>query len=102
MTEEDVIKIAREAGLINCDCCFPFWPEDDQTNWQIFFKRFATIIAAAERNAWIKKLTRSDCKQSNIFRSYYPSANGDWVDLRELKKVINETTEEEIIDKNSL
>ena len=38
-------------------------------------------------------LTRADWKPSSIFRHYYPSANGDWVDLRELKKIIESLKE---------
>jgi len=49
MNREDVIRVAREAGLLNCDCCLPFWDEDDQENWKRFFVNFAALVAAAER-----------------------------------------------------
>jgi hypothetical protein len=43
---------------------------------------------AAEREAWLEKLTRAAWYPSSIFRHYYANANGDWVDLRELEAVI--------------
>ena len=49
MTRDDIIRMAREAGLLNCDCCLPFWEEDDQENWKRFFVNFAALVAAAER-----------------------------------------------------
>jgi len=54
MTRDDIIRMAREAAVINCDCCLPFWPEEDQVNWEIFFERFANLVAAAEREACAK------------------------------------------------
>lgn len=48
-TQEQVIAWARKAGIINCDCCLPFWPEEDQVNWEIFFERLATIAYEAGR-----------------------------------------------------
>jgi len=48
-TREQVIAWAREAGVINCDCCLPFWPEEDQVNWEIFFERFAALAYEAGR-----------------------------------------------------
>lgn len=37
----------------------------------------------------IQRLTRADYRPSNIWRHYYPSATGDWVDLREVLKAIH-------------
>ena len=51
MTRDDIIRMAREAGALNCDCCLPFWEEDDQKNWKRFFVNFAALVAAAEREA---------------------------------------------------
>jgi len=48
-TQEQVIAWAREAGVINCDCCLPFWPEEDQVNWEIFFERLAALAYEAGR-----------------------------------------------------
>jgi hypothetical protein len=48
-TQEQVIAWAREAGIINCDCCLPFWPEEDQVNWEIFFERLAALAYEAGR-----------------------------------------------------
>lgn len=36
----------------------------------------------------IQRLTRADYSPSNIWRHYYPSATGDWVDLREVIKAV--------------
>lgn len=49
MTDKEIMQMAREAGAINCDCCLPFWPEDDQVNWEIFFERFAALAYEAGR-----------------------------------------------------
>jgi hypothetical protein len=51
MTRDDVIRMAREAGLLNCECCLPFFDEDDHKNWERFFVNFANLVAAAEREA---------------------------------------------------
>lgn len=79
MSQEDVIRMAREAG---------FGPAAGWTEFQPPFLRFAALVAAAEREAWLKKLTSADWNPVSIFRHYYPSANGDWVDLRELSEII--------------
>jgi hypothetical protein len=39
----------------------------------------------------IQRLTRADYSPSNIWRYYYPSATGDWVDLREVLKAVKNT-----------
>ena len=54
MNRNDITRMAREAGLLNCDCCLPFWEEDDQENWKRFFVNFAALVAAAEREACAK------------------------------------------------
>lgn len=54
MNCDEIIRMARKAAVINCDCCLPFWPEEDQVNWEIFFERFAALVAAAEREACAK------------------------------------------------
>jgi len=43
---------------------------------------------AAERERLLAALTRHDWQSKNIWRYYYPSATGDWVDLRELRKAL--------------
>lgn len=51
-------------------------------------------IRADERNRIakdIERLTRADYRPSSIWRYYYPSATGDWVDLREVLKVVRST-----------
>ena len=54
MTRDDIIRMARQAGLLNCECCLPFFDEDDHKNWERFFVNFATLVAAAEREACAK------------------------------------------------
>lgn len=76
MTGEDIIRMARQAGL-----WVPGFPTEH-------IERYAELVAAAERDEWLEKLTRADWRSSSIFRHYYPSANGDWVNLRELTEVI--------------
>lgn len=44
-----------------------------------------------ERNRILDALKRHDWNSSNIWRFYYPSATGDWVDLRELRKLLEPT-----------
>jgi hypothetical protein len=36
----------------------------------------------------IQRLTRADYSPSNIWRHYYHSTTGDWVDLREVIKAV--------------
>ena len=48
---DDIIKMAREAGDVNCDCCLPFYEEQEQPSWEEFFIRFAQLVAEHEREA---------------------------------------------------
>ena len=43
---------------------------------------------AEERNRILDTLKRFDWHTASIFRHYYPSATGDYVDLRELRKIL--------------
>jgi hypothetical protein len=43
MTKEDIIRMAREAGGLNCDCCLP---ELEPHEMQEFIERFAALVAA--------------------------------------------------------
>ena len=82
---DDIIAMARDAGLIRSG---DGWTEP--ARWGATeIERFAALVAAAEREAWLEKLNRADWRPSSIFRHYYPSANGDWVNLRELKDAIH-------------
>ena len=47
--------------------------------------------AAKERDRILSALKRHDWHSSNIWRYYYPSSTGDWVDLRELRKLLAST-----------
>lgn len=61
--------------------------------------QLATAVLKARNAALddvIEKCTggpRANWRPSSIFRYYYPSANGDWVDLRELKTIITSLKE---------
>jgi hypothetical protein len=46
MTKDDIIRMAREAGGLNCDCCLP---EPEPHEMQEFIERFAALVAAHER-----------------------------------------------------
>jgi hypothetical protein len=46
MTRDDIIRMAREAGGLNCDCCLP---EPEPHEMQEFIERFANLVAAHER-----------------------------------------------------
>ena len=72
MTRDDIIRMAREAAVINCDCCLPFWPEEDQVNWEIFFERFANLVAAAEREECAKVL--DEMAAADKLSNYYQVA----------------------------
>jgi hypothetical protein len=46
MTKDDIIRMAREAGGLNCDCCLP---EPEPHEMQKFIEHFAALVAAYER-----------------------------------------------------
>jgi hypothetical protein len=43
MTKDDIIRMAREAGCVNCDCCLP---DPEPHEMQEFIERFAALVAA--------------------------------------------------------
>jgi hypothetical protein len=47
MDREDIIRMARVAGGLNCDCCLP---EPEPHEMQKFIERFAALVAAYERD----------------------------------------------------
>jgi hypothetical protein len=59
-------------------------------DWQLkdYGDRRAAAAVLAEHERMLNTLTRHDLCTSNIWRHYYPSATGDYVDLRELRKVL--------------
>lgn len=89
-TKEQVIELANQAGFISDLGC-------RETASDELLERFYALVrnAALEElsEKCAEKLTRADWNPSSIFRHYYPSANGDWVDLRELKKFIESLKE---------
>ena len=86
MTQEDIIKLAREAG------CKPFRSPEHWDDVQVFatpdvLERFASLVAAAERNklaAW-------------MMRQGYATGHGDTVEdlLKELEWQIEESVRNE-------
>jgi hypothetical protein len=48
MTRDDIIRMAREADNINCDCCLP---DPDEEFMEDFLVAFAALVAAHEREA---------------------------------------------------
>ena len=67
MNKEDIIRMAREAGCVNCDCCLPD-PEPHEI--QEFIERFAALVAehilrerlAQPERQWVG-LTAADIKE---------------------------------------
>ena len=57
MNREDVIRMAREAGCVNCDCCLPELEPDEM---QEFIERFAALVAAHEREECAKVADRQN------------------------------------------
>jgi hypothetical protein len=53
MTQEDIIKLAREAGLLP-DNLHPAWQTHHMAQKQKNLERFAALVAAAEREACAK------------------------------------------------
>ena len=53
----------------------------------------AEDMVSAERERLLSVLTRHGSRSSNIFKSFYPSCTGDWVDLRELRQMLKPTDE---------
>ena len=51
MTNDNIIRMAREAGGLNCDCCLP---EPEPHEMQEFIERFAALVAAHEREECAK------------------------------------------------
>jgi hypothetical protein len=49
MTRDDIIRMAREAGELKCNCCLPYYEEVDIKGFEGFLKRFAAIVSAHER-----------------------------------------------------
>jgi hypothetical protein len=54
MTRDDIIRMAREAGEVKCDCCLPSYEETDIEGFEGFLERFAALVAAAERETFVK------------------------------------------------
>ena len=54
MTREDIIRMAREAGELKCNCCLPYYEEVDIKGFEGFLKRFAALVAAHEREECAK------------------------------------------------
>lgn len=46
MNRDDILRMAREAGDVRCDCCLP---EPEPYEMQQFLERFAALVAAHNR-----------------------------------------------------
>jgi hypothetical protein len=56
MDKEQIIQWAREAAGLKCNCCTPYFEEDDIDGFEAFLEAFAKLVAAHERNklaAWM-------------------------------------------------
>lgn len=51
MNRDDIIKLARKADNINCDCCLP---DPDEEFMEDFLVAFAALVAQHEREACAK------------------------------------------------
>ena len=51
MNREDIIRMARKAGGLNCDCCLP---EPEPHEMQKFIERFAALVAEEVRGRTIE------------------------------------------------
>lgn len=60
MNQDDIMRMAREAGELKCDCCLPYYEETDIEGFEGFLERFAALVyaagAAAERERIINLL----------------------------------------------
>lgn len=94
MTRDDVIRMAREAGLLNCECCLPFFDEDDHKNWERFFVNFAALVAAHERQpltatAIGNHLRRKDSGEFSLYRNGFKDGVR-WAERKHKIGVVND------------
>jgi hypothetical protein len=96
MNKEDIIRMAREAGCVNCDCCLPD-PEPHEI--QEFIERFAALVAEhilrerlaqpeqepvawLYRDAWgVMKLSQTTPPPVGAFPVYTTPQQRPWVGL---------------------
>ena len=74
MTKEDIIRMAREAGGLNCDCCLP---EPEPHEMQEFIERFAALVVAYEREKCAKVCESGVVQTSEWDASYWNRACED-------------------------
>jgi hypothetical protein len=48
MDKEQIIQWAREAAGLKCNCCTPYFEEDDIDGFEAFLEAFAKLVADAE------------------------------------------------------
>jgi S-methylmethionine-dependent homocysteine/selenocysteine methylase len=58
MDKEQIIQWAREAAGLKCNCCTPYFEEDDIDGFEAFLEAFAKLVAAHERDRVIKAATK--------------------------------------------
>ena len=71
MKIKDIIRMAREAGGLNCDCCLP---EPEPHEMQEFIDRFAALVAAYEREECAKVCEAGVVQTNNWDASDYNKA----------------------------
>ena len=92
MTEDETIALAVTCNLgrtmtpLGMNTGEVFATDQSYRTAELF--AFADAVRAAERERMLSTLTRHHLRSANIWRHYYPSATGDYVDLRELRKVL--------------
>lgn len=97
--EAPTVAVEPDVGMHDlarlCAFCFgqdhDYTPSNaDDTAWQPHDWVIEAMKAAmnAERQRLLGALTRHDFHAANIFRHYYPSCTGDWVDLQELRRFL--------------
>ena len=69
MTQDEIIRMAREAGAIQVDGKIAFYEDD--------LERFAALVAAHEREA-CAKVADGELMNTNMLTSYPPKSSAAW------------------------
>ena len=92
MTENETIELALACNLgrtmkpIGMNAGDVFVTDRSYRTAELF--AFADAVRAAERERILDTLKRHYWHANNIIRYYYPSATNEYIDLRELRKVL--------------
>lgn len=63
MTREEIIRVARSDG----------WAADVSLKWDDFFVRFATMVAAAEREAIAQMFDKRNVSSEGFYEPHEPA-----------------------------